>query len=327
MSGKKQIKKKKDVIGRMRIINVTLLVLVIVLASMLVGWYVRPNVHTWPAPGQSSASITSTVSSGGDLTASPAVNLTAVESEVLPAQGITLPARWGDSVQKLIASGALNETSLEQIVTQGGQSITPEELRVLNGTSTDNITLNSTNTAFVLDVLWAIGINNNNTIISNGSLTRFGNPDQFASTGGYAPLGTLHLSGMNLVNLNASEQEIAAYVAGSTYRPCCDNPTSFPDCNHGAAALGLIELMASQGNNATTIFDGVRAFSSFQFPQQYMEIGVFLAARGTSFDAVPAAAVMDANVSSAAGIANISNYLKANNVTLGSGSGKSGCGA
>lgn len=306
--------------------TVALVAIVAVLAGIIGGMYIESSLSSGLAYNHGGGYSTSIAQENGTL--SPSINITAVESEVLPAQGITLPAKWGDAAKKLINSGALNETTLEQAVNQNGQLMTAEELKILNGTSTDNIMLNSTDTSFALYVLWAIGINNNNSIINSGPLMKYGgNPDQFASTGGYASLGVLHLGGMNLISLTPSEQAIVNYTAANTYRPCCNNPTSMPDCNHGAAALGLIELMASQGNNMTATFNAVRAFNSFQYPQQYIDIGVYLESKGVSFDSVPAAAVLSFNASSASGISNLKNYLKTDGLTPSPNGGGSSCSA
>jgi hypothetical protein len=40
------------------------------------------------------------------------------------------------------------------------------------------------------------------------------------------------------------QQKRLEEVTIGVFRPCCDNPHAFPDCNHGMAMLGLLELMA-----------------------------------------------------------------------------------
>lgn len=94
-----------------------------------------------------------------------------------------------------------------------------------------------------------------------------------------------------------------------------------------AAALGLIEIMASQDNNVTATFDAVKAFNSFQYPRQYVEIGVYLKSKNVDFNAVPSAAILSYNASSAGGISSIENYLEANNLTQSSSGSSSCCGA
>jgi hypothetical protein len=256
------------------------------------------------------------------------INFQQIAGEVTPAQGYVLPVKWGDSVKKLVDSGALNVTALTSILKQSGQPLTAEELQILNGTSNDNITINSNNTLFDLYVLWGIGISNNNSIINNGPLTQNGNPNNFASTGGYLPLGNLMIGNLNLINFTADQQQIVYEVAFNSYRPCCDNPTGFPDCNHGAAALGLIELMASQGNDLNATFEAVKEFNSFQFTQQYVEEGVFFASQGVGWNEVPASTVVNYNFSSATGSGYVMQYLQKYNLlsTSAGSSGGASCG-
>lgn len=77
--------------------------------------------------------------------------------------------------------------------------------------------------------------------------------EDFASTGGWTvgtkPVTELYAS-LDLIQLTAEQQKMVEEVAAAVYRPCCNNSTLFPDCNHGMALLGLLELMASQ--RATT---------------------------------------------------------------------------
>ena len=66
-------------------------------------------------------------------------------------------------------------------------------------------------------------------------------------------------------------QELLAYqVATTTYRPCCDNPTFFQDCNHGSALFGLIALMASQGGSEDELYRAALAANSYWFPDKYV---------------------------------------------------------
>ncbi len=252
------------------------------------------------------------------------INFQQLSSEVTPTQGYVLPAKWGDSVKRLVDSGALNVTALSSILQQSGQPLTVEELQILNGTSNDNITINANNTLFDLYVLWGIGISNNNSIINNGPLMQNGNPNNFASTGGYLPLGNLMIGSLNLVNLTTDQQKIAYQVAFNSYRPCCNNPTGFPDCNHGAAALALVELMASQGNGLNATFEAVKDFNSFQFTQQYVATAIFFASQGVDWNSVPASSVVGYNFSSATGDGYVMQYLQKYNILPTSSASSSG---
>ena len=71
----------------------------------------------------------------------------------------------------------------------------------------------------------------------------------------------------------------AEEVAAAVYRPCCDNPTLFPDCNHGMAMLGLLELMASKNASLDEMFTTAKSVNAFWFPQQALEIAVYIKQR------------------------------------------------
>ncbi len=266
--------------------------------------------------------------SGSPATGTNQAAFLALEKSVIPDQGFTLNAKWGTAIKQLVASGALNVSFLNKSLAQSSQPITPIEHEILNGTYEGNITMNQSNSVFTLYVLWALGINNNNTILNNGPIMHYGgNPNNLASTGGYGPLGTLQLGRLNIISLTQEQQAIANYTAQNTYRPCCNNPTFFPDCNHGAAALGLIELMASQGASMQGIFAAVEDFSVLQFPQQYVYAAAYLAAKNISWRSADPQTVMGYNYSSATGASEIAQYLQANRLLPPQTSGGSSCGS
>lgn len=230
--------------------------------------------------------------------------------EVLPNGGLQLPVHFGNSIQALVQESALNASFLKQVMKQTGENFSSYEENVLNGAQNENIVVNASDSYFILDVLWAVGVNNNNTIINRGAIMKSGHPDNFASTGAYGGLGKLSLGKLNLLTLTPGQQIIAEQVAGNTYRPCCDNPTAFPDCNHGAAALGLIELMASQGFNATTISGAVKQFESFYFSQNFFTEAVyFYATQGLLWTQVPSEPAISYFYSSQTGSGYMQQYL------------------
>ncbi len=259
------------------------------------------------------------------------VALSILEQSVLPAQGFTLNAKWGGAVKQLVDSGALNVTYLYIALNRSNQPITLAERQILNGTYNGSITMNRSNTEFMVLVLWGLGINNRNPIINDGPLMNTsingGRPDGFASTGGYGPLGTLQLGKLAIINLTPAQQAIANYTAKNAYRPCCNNPISFPDCNHGAAPLGLIELMASQGASQQEIFSAVEEFNSLQFPQQYLYTAEYFASKNISWANVSPQVVLGKNFSSATGAAETLKYLRSNNIVPPAPSGNGSCGA
>lgn len=282
-----------------------------------------------------------------------AINQAILYAQVTPQTGYTLPFKWGNSIKKLVGAGALNVSNLTIILNNYHQPLTFSEKEILNGTYTGYIQFNSTNTEFVQLVLWGLGINDNNTIITKGAIINASVPyansinnnatlrqrlnqnvtpywvasRYFASTGGYGPIGKLQLGMLNIISLSPSEQIIADYTAENSYRPCCDNPTAFPDCNHGAAALGLTELLASQGANKGQIFNAIRYFYQYQFPQQYTEIAAYFDSQGQNYSQVNSSKVMSYSFSSLSGYYAVHQYLLKNGVLAQSGAGSAACGA
>ncbi len=253
---------------------------------------------------------------GSNVAVTNTINFSSIAEQVYPAQGFTLPVKWGSIPNQLVDSGALNLSFVEGSLISANQSLTGGELGLLNGTSNGNITFSHYSALFTLYVLWAVGINNKNPIINNGPVMNYGgSPYDLASTGGYGPLGKLSLGNLSLIDLNASQQDLVDTIASNVYRPCCDNPAMFPDCNHGAAQLGLIELMVSQGKNETQIYNALKEFNSFYYPQQYFYIAVFFNyTQGKSWNNVPANEVLGYNFSSATGYSNVYEAIESSNV-------------
>jgi hypothetical protein len=306
-----------------------------------------------PATTNTSNIYNKTTTNAAKTLGDNSINQTLLAAQVIPTTGYTLPFKWGDSVHKLVEAGALNVSNLTIILNNSRQPLTLSEKEILNGTYTGYIQFNSTNTEFVQLVLWGLGINNNNTIITKGPIINASIPyansintnstlrqklnqnatpqwvasQYFASTGGYGPLGKLQLGELNIVSLNSQQQALMYDVATRSYRPCCDNPTAFPDCNHGAAALGLIELLAYQGANQSQMFDAVRYFYQYQFPQQYAEIAAYFDSHGVNYNQVNSSEVMGYSFSSYSGYASVNQYLIKNKILAQPSGGGASCGA
>ncbi len=141
-------------------------------------------------------------------------------------------------------------------------------------------------------------------------------------------LGIYQLEYLSIISLNETQQSEVNSIASNVYRPCCNNPAMFPDCNHGAAQLGLIELMVSQGRSTFEIYSALKEFNSFYYPQQYLDMAVlFNATQNKTWVEVPANMILGYNFSSASGSYAVQKQLAASNITIGSGAGSSGrCG-
>ncbi len=242
-------------------------------------------------------------------------NLSALALAVLPEKGYATNVVWGDIGPKLIESGAIDLEKFKQIYSyQGG--LTQEQLEILTKGSNKKIMINEENAHFVINVLWALGLVNKNKILDEGPMQKYsdGNIGGYASTGGWTlgkkPSTELY-SSTEIVVLNEEQQRVVEEVANNVYRPCCNNPTSFPDCNHGMAALALAEIMASQGASADEIFSALKAFNSFWFPQQYYELALYFKLKeGKEWNDVDAETVLGRAYSSASGWFAVHQWLQ-----------------
>src|SRR3989338_5599079 len=175
-----------------------------------------------------------------------------LEEAVLPSKGVELPVTWGDLGKQLVDAGAIDAAAMESLYQNRGGM--PAEYRtLLSGSSDKKLVITQDNAGYLLNLLWALRLANKNPIL--GDTTEMMNPGyggagNFASTGGWtiAKGGAVNHYNMHaLVTLTADQQKLVDKVSRGIYRPCCGNSTHFPDCNHGMAMLGLLELMASQG--------------------------------------------------------------------------------
>lgn len=209
------------------------------------------------------------------------MDIAALMKEVNPPEGYTLPARYGDLGPQLLKSGAIDYDAFAAVYSNGGDPLTPDQVGILKNGSDEPIVISSGNAHFLLNFFWAVGLVNRNPILTEGPITQYskGQIDQFASTGGWTigakPARELFAS-LELIPLTPEQQTRVQEVASSIYRPCCDNPTIFPDCNHGMAMLGLLELMASQGANTAELFQAAKYVNAFWFPQQALQTAIYL---------------------------------------------------
>lgn len=134
-----------------------------------------------------------------------------------------------------------------------------------------NLVINSENSHAVLNTLWALGLGNKNPILEEGPMMdpKYGGVENFASTGGWTlAKGNAmdHYSMHEFMKLDAEQQQLVEKVSKNIFRPCCRNSTYFPDCNHGMAMLGLLELMASQGVKEDEMYKIAEEVNGYWFP-------------------------------------------------------------
>jgi hypothetical protein len=255
-----------------------------------------------------------------------------IAQQVNPSEGYALPVKLGDLGSRLIAAGAIDYQKFRQIYAEAGQPLTDDQITILTKGSNQPIAINPDNAYFLLNFFWAVGLTNQNKILTTGLMMKTGkeNVGNFASTGGWT-IGSrspieLYASAP-LVALSAEQQRRLEEVAHQVFRPCCNNPTDFPDCNHGMAMLGLLELMAAQDATVDEMFTAAKYVNAFWYPQQSLELAMaFKAAQGMDFAAIDAKELTSINLSSGTGFQGVHQWL-ANNGLLPQGpDGGNNCG-
>jgi len=252
--------------------------------------------------------------------------LSDLERDVLPPEGVVLPVVWGDLGSKLVSLGVIDKEKFVDLYKSRGQ-FTEEYERLLSGENPEKLLINEANAGYVLNLFWAFGLASKNPILETGEMSNkaYGGAGNFASTGGWtaAKGGAMeHYSRHKFFNLTDEQQALVDEVSRNIFRPCCGNSTHFPDCNHGMAMLGLLELMASQGVGESEMYKAALAVNAYWFPGAYLSIAQYLQDNGKAWKDTDPKEILGAQYSSSAGLARIS---QAGNVGGGQGQGGSGC--
>jgi hypothetical protein len=245
-------------------------------------------------------------------------NVTAMIHQINPLEGYTIPATFGDIGPQVVAAGAIDLDQFVQIYKQAGQPLSDEQMAILTQGSNSKIVINRSNAYFLLNFFWALGLTNQNAVLTEGPMMAKGKAQvgNFASTGGWTigskPPSELYASTL-IVSLTDEQQARMLDVASAVYRPCCNNPTHFPDCNHGMAMLGLLELMGSQNATADEMFAAAKYVNAFWYPQQMLEVAtVFKATQNVDFAQANARQVVSDKYSSGLGFQTVHQWLISN---------------
>ena len=243
--------------------------------------------------------------------------LTTLYEQVNPKDGYALPISYGDLGPRLLEGGVISYDAFAAIYENSGNPLSAEQTEILKNGSDEEIVINADNSHFLLNFFWAVGLANKNSILTDGPMLQNsgGQIARFASTGGWTlatkPVTELYAS-MDLIPLTAEQQKLVEEVAAAIYRPCCNNHTLFPDCNHGMAMLGVLELMASQGATADAMFEAAKYINAYWFPQQTLETAIYLQLnQKIDFASADARLVVGNKLSSASGAGMVHEDLQA----------------
>ncbi|KKQ53133.1 hypothetical protein A2865_01390 [Candidatus Woesebacteria bacterium RIFCSPHIGHO2_01_FULL_39_17] len=226
------------------------------------------------------------------------LDLSNLPNQVLPEEGFELPISWGDIGPKLVSLGVIESGKFEKAV-----EMTDAQKEILLKGSSVAIKIDSASSQFVVDMLWAFGLAQKSKVYDEGPMGKEYAKDvgNFASTGGWSLAkgdAVTYLNKYDLIPLTRQQQDKVAEISKYVFRPCCGNPTWFPDCNHGMAALAAIELMVYQGIPETEIYKNVLKLNSFWFPSHYLTLGTYFARQGISWDKIDARLALSEEYSS-----------------------------
>lgn len=244
---------------------------------------------------------------------SPQPSIEFLTGEVIPKEGFTVNVKWGDTGVKLVKAGGIDMNKYEKNYTEPKYK---ELLSYLTDVQDRGITINQENAYFWVNTLWALGLTQKSDVLDKGVMGTKYKKDlgNFASTAGWT-LGAKNsvklYSSANIIPLTGQQQALVEKISAGIYRPCCGNPTSFPDCNHGMAILGLIELMASQGVSEDEIYKAALAFNSYWFPQTYIDLAYYFQTKeNTPWQNVDPKRILSAQFSSAQGYQAIKQQIE-----------------
>jgi hypothetical protein len=236
--------------------------------------------------------------------------------QVNPKEGYTLLVSYGKLGPQLMKAEVINYDAFANVMTSSGAALNNRQMDILKKGSDDKIVITAENAHFLLNFFWAVGLANKNSILTEGPMVKYSNGqiERFASTGGWTlatkPITDLYAS-LDLIPLTSEQQARVEQVAAAVYRPCCNNQTLFPDCNHGMAMLGLLEMMASQNASVDEMFNAAKYVNAYWFPQQTMEMATYLKSNeNIDFADVDAKLVVSDKLASASGASMVHSSLQ-----------------
>ena len=235
------------------------------------------------------------------------------ETNIQSSDGVVLPVVWGDLGAKLVSVGAIDPDKFRAIYEQRNE-FNSEYESLLLGQNKGKLKITKDNAGYLLNLFWALGLASKNPILDFGEMNdpAYSGAQNFASTGGWTVAkgnAMDHYSRHLFFNLTSEQQALVDKISRGIYRPCCGNSTHFPDCNHGMAMLGLLELMASQGLSEEEMWKTALVVNSYWFPDNYLTIATYMKNKGISWENVDPKEILGADYSSSAGYRNIFNQV------------------
>ena len=227
------------------------------------------------------------------------------EAVVFPTEGFVISVDWNDIGKQMLDAGVIDWEKFDALYAQRG-GVDSASQQLLHSKENDHIEINMTNANIVLNILWAFGLANKNAILQEGPMLdpKYGGPQVFASTSGWdlsKGAAIHHYGKYAFITLTPQQQERVENVSQNVYRPCCGNSTYFPDCNHGMAMLGLLELMAAKGADEQEMYKTALQVNAYWFPNTYLTLAKYYESKEIPWSQVNPKEVLGASYSSSMG--------------------------
>lgn len=237
-------------------------------------------------------------------------------NEINPEKGFEIDAKFGDLGPKMLSMGVIDYDKFKSTYEKSGQKIPSELDNILKNTVNKKVKITRDNSYFLLNFFWAVGLANKSKILDEGEIIKYGGVEEagnFASTGGWS-LGKSnpmeYYSKADLIPLTQTQENLVIKVSSNVYRPCCNNSTAFPDCNHGMALMAVFQLMAANGATESQMYEAGKYFNAFWFPGNYYDLALYFKNKeNKSFKNIPAQVILGKDYSSASGSQAIKQWL------------------
>lgn len=254
-------------------------------------------------------------------------------NQINPPEGFDLNIPYGDLGPKMTSLGVIDADKFTGVFTKSNEPLSKEQENILFNNSTKSIKITQENARFLLNFFWALGLANKTKILTDGEMVTYGGQNElgsFASTGGWtlAKEDAMNYYGKTrLVPLTPKQEELVNNVASKIYRPCCNNSTAFPDCNHGMALLGVLELLASNNTAENELYNAAKYFNAFWFPGSYFDLALYFKNKDNKdFDEIDPKIILSKEFSSATGWKNAKSWLVNQGIVQEPPKSGSGCG-
>ena len=228
--------------------------------------------------------------------------------EINPVNGFEINATYDKLGPKMVSSGVIDLKKFKDTYRKSNQPLTAEQEEILTKGSSQKIKITRDNSYFLLNFFWAAGLANKSKILEEGEMVKYKGREGaggFASTGGWTLAKSdamKYYSRSPLVVLTKDQEDRVNLVAANIFRPCCNNSTAFPDCNHGMALLGVLQVMASNDVSEKEMYQAGKYFNAFWFPGNYYDLALYFKNKeSTSFKDVDAKLLLSREYSSASG--------------------------